>query len=213
MPKSHATIRSMRSSDVESVVAIHLEAFQGFFLSELGERFLRELYVGILQDPSGIAFVYEKDGILVGFVAGSASPSGFYRRLLVKRWWRFGLASMGAVLRQPGIIPRLLRAFNTPNNPMPSEDCGTLMSIAVSPKIQGQGIGKELVKVFINESRQRGLKAVNLTTDKVNNDAVNKFYQRFGFRCFRTYFTPENREINEYLIGLEDKKILAGNEC
>jgi ribosomal protein S18 acetylase RimI-like enzyme len=204
MANSNTSIRLMRSNDVEVVVAIHMEAFQGFFLSFLGERFLRELYAGILQDPSGIAFVYEKDGELAGFVAGSDSPSGFYRRLLVKRWWRFGLASVGAVLRQPGIVARLLRAFNMPNEPLPTEHCGTLMSVAVSPKFQGQGIGKTLVRTFMQEAGRRGLKSVNLTTDRLNNDKVNTFYLRLGFRCARSYTTPEKREINEYLIDLAD---------
>jgi GNAT superfamily N-acetyltransferase len=206
MANSNPSIRLMRSSDVEVVVAIHMEAFQGFFLSFLGERFLHELYVGILQDPSGMAFVYEKGGELAGFAAGSDSPSGFYRRLLVKRWWRFGLASVGAVLHQPGIIPRLLRAFNMPNEPLPTEDCGTLMSVAVTPKFQGQGIGKTLVKAFIQEAGRRGLKSVNLTTDKLNNEKVNTFYLRLGFCCARTYTTPEEREINEYLIDLVDHR-------
>jgi ribosomal protein S18 acetylase RimI-like enzyme len=195
-------IRVMRPEDVNDVVCIHLKAFQGFFLSFLGDAFLRQLYTAILHDPSGIAFVYEENDGRFGFVAGTDSPSGFYRSLLKQRWLQFGWASIGPVLRQPRIIPRLLRAFNMPKQDLPAHGCGTLMSIAVLPKAEGRGIGKDLVTAFLQEAHQRGLEYVNLTTDRLNNEPVNAFYQKLGFRCVRSYRTPENREMNEYMIEL-----------
>jgi GNAT superfamily N-acetyltransferase len=156
--------------DISNVVDIHLEAFQIFFLSFLGPRFLRELYYGILQDPSGIAFVYEETGTVVGFVAGTDHPSGFYRRLLKQRWWRFGLASITPALRQPAIIPRLFRAFKKPEEAGSETGCGTLMSIATSPRVQGQGVGQELVIAFLAEASRRGLISVN-DHGSENNDS------------------------------------------
>src|SRR5204862_7639511 len=52
-----AQLRPMRKDDVRDVVRIHLDAFPGFFLSFLGPAFLRLLYRGILDDPTGIALV------------------------------------------------------------------------------------------------------------------------------------------------------------
>ncbi len=78
--------RSIKPSDVAAVVRVHLASFQGFFLSVLGSAFLAELYSGILADPSGIAFVSEKDGQIAGFVAGTSQPAGFYMWLLRQRW-------------------------------------------------------------------------------------------------------------------------------
>jgi len=51
------TICQMQLTDIDSVVKIHLSSFEGFFLSFLGEAFLKELYAGILAEPSGICFV------------------------------------------------------------------------------------------------------------------------------------------------------------
>ena len=76
------------------------------------------------------------------------------------------------------------------------------MSIAVSPPMQGSGIGKALLRTFLQEARRRGLKQVNLTTDRLGNDAANRFYQQLGFTRSRTYVTPEGREMQEYLIDL-----------
>jgi ribosomal protein S18 acetylase RimI-like enzyme len=197
------TVRLMLMADVPEVVNTHLQSFAGFFLSFLGYQFLRELYVGILKDPAGIAYVYEDQGHLLGFVAGTSQPAGFYSRLLQRRWWRFGMASLVPILKNPLIIPRLLRAFRKPQDASDRPDIGTLMSIAVSPDSQGRGLGQSLVKAFLEEAAQRGLKYVDLTTDKNNNDAVNQFYQRLGFRCSRTFVTSEGRDMNEYLIATQ----------
>jgi ribosomal protein S18 acetylase RimI-like enzyme len=89
-----------------------------------------------------------------------------------------------------------------PQQADPGEGCGTLMSIAVLPETQGKGIGRKLVDAFLVEADRRGLKQVNLLTDKQDNNATNRFYQRYGFHVHRSYITPEGREINEYRIDL-----------
>jgi GNAT superfamily N-acetyltransferase len=192
----------MSLADIHEVVCIHLASFQGFFLSFLGTRFLRELYAGILDDPTGIAYVFESQVHLMGFVAGTSEPEGFYRRLLSQRWWRFAVASMGPALKNPLIITRLLRALRKPQEAANQPDTGTLMSMAVLPQEQGAGIGQVLVMAFLQEAARRGLRHVDLTTDRFNNDSVNSFYQKRGFRFSQSYVTPEGREMNTYVIDL-----------
>lgn len=195
-------VRKMRYDDIMGVVGIHLKSFQGFFLTFLGPRFLCELYAGVLDDQSGILFVSFDADRLTGFVAGTSEPAGFYRRLLRRRWWRFALASIVPILKNPLIIPRLWRALRKPQDIPNQKNTGTLMSIAVSPEAQGTGLGRVLVSTFLEEAKRQGLECVDLTTDKNNNDYVNQFYQRMGFRCSRTLITPEGREMNEYVIKL-----------
>ena len=135
-------------------------------------------------------------------MAGSAQPAGFYRRLLRKRWWRFGAAALPAVLKKPSACLRLFRALAMPEQVTQASGRGTLMSIAVLPGAQSQGLGRSLVAAFLAEAARRGLRQVDLTTDKVNNDPVNAFYLRQGFSCSRSYCTPEGRAMNEYVIDL-----------
>ncbi len=199
---SDGQVRRMRQEDVAQVVDIHKRAFRGFFLTFLGLAFLRELYSAILADDSGIAYVYEVKGAMVGFVAGSSQPAGLYRRLLRQRWLRFAWVSLPAVLRSPGILPRLLRAFQKTSENHTEEARGELMSIAILPEEQGQGIGKALVGVFVEEAGRRRVGQVALTTDRLDNDATNRFYQGLGFRCTRSFSTPEGRQMNEYVMIL-----------
>ena len=186
--------------DIASVAKLHLQAFPFFFLSFLGIRFLQELYSGILNDTSGMAFVFEDQGQLMGFVAGTGNPQGFYKRLLRQRWWRFAWAAIWPALQKPSIIPRLLYSFSRSKGEDVHNGCATLMSLAVAPEAQGMGFGKQLVEVFLGEAASRGCAEVNLNTDRIGNEVANRFYQRYGFRLAHTYTTHEGREINEYHI-------------
>jgi len=201
------SIREMRWSDTATVVAVHLEAFPGFFLSFLGPSFLRELYSSIVLDAAGISFVCCQGTRIKGFVAGTIQPAGFYSRLVRQRWWRFALASTKPALFKPVIIPRLFRALRMPSEVQSQLGVGTLMSIGVLPDAQRQGIARELVKRFLFKAKRRGLTQVNLTTDRLNNEKVNQFYEGLGFGVIRTFTTPEGRQMNEYAICLRNCKL------
>jgi len=199
---SNLNIRPMQVADARAVASVHKRSFQGFFLSSLGEEFLRELYAGIVVDPTGIGFVYETETGIGGFVAGTDEPEGVYRRLFLERWLRFALAAVKPVAQRPSIVFRLMRALRGSNDYKYGKKEGLLMSIAVHPDMQGQGIGRALVEAFLRESSHRKLERVSLTTDKVDNKSVNAFYQKMGWKCLRTFVTSEGREMNFYQIEL-----------
>jgi GNAT superfamily N-acetyltransferase len=190
----------MTHPDIDDVVGVHLRSFPGFFLSQLGPAFLARLYRELLDDPSGIALINKHDGRVQGFVAGTIEPHGFYRRLLVRRWIPFALASVIPVIRHPGIAPRLLNAFRKTDDEDPEEGSGLLMSIAVDPQGQAKGTGSALVRRFLAECRLRGLSSVHLTTDKLDNDRTNRFYLGLGFSVSRVITTRQGRVMNRYSI-------------
>lgn len=200
---SKIEIRKMSTSDIQNIVDIHLQAFDGFFLTSLGPRFLKQFYSAVIEDPTGITLVAVKDEEIYGFVAGTIKPSEFYRRLIIKKAGSLFLASIIPILVNPRIIPRLVRGFSLPTQSARPEGWGTLQSLAVSPSAQHKGIGHLLVSAFLNESSLRGLAKINLLTDKHNNDLVNNFYMRFGFYLDQYFVTPEGRWINEYVYDLK----------
>jgi GNAT superfamily N-acetyltransferase len=76
------------------------------------------------------------------------------------------------------------------------------MSIAVRPGAAGKGTGRELVAAFGAAMAGRGVKEYSLTTDRDDNDRVNQFYLKLGFRLAGTFVTPEGRAMNEYVMTL-----------
>jgi ribosomal protein S18 acetylase RimI-like enzyme len=193
-------IRPMQAGDVSAVTTVHLAAFPNFFLSSLGPRFLRELYRAIIADDDGIALVAVDGARVVGFAAGTASGD-FYRRVARRRWFRFGVAAFGTLMRKPSVARRLARTIYAP--PRPTSAGALLMSLAVDPAIQGTGLGEALTRAFVEGARQQGARAVVLTTDQANNDAVNAFYQRRGFTVAAEYETAKGRTMNEYVMRID----------
>ncbi len=196
-------IRQMEGKHVSRVVEIHMKSFPGFFLTFLGARFLSLYYSGICAAPEGIAYIYlDAAGLPAGFVAGTSDPREFYSKLLRRDWLRFSLASFGGILRRPSIARRIARAVRHPSGNPAGRDVAGLYSIGVLPSLQGTGAGGKLVAAFLEEARRRGCTRVFLTTDRDENDPVNAFYRKTGFRLEREYATAEGRKMNEYWIDL-----------
>lgn len=196
---SDVMIRPMNTEDVAQVVQVHLASFPGFFLSFLGRDFLKLLYENIQCDPYGIVLVAPLNGHIEGFVAGVTDQSGFYQRLVKKRKWAFARAAGQALVRNPTIASRLLRALNRPNETRAAEVDACLMSVAVRPEAEGKGIGRRLVTAFCEELAERGIGSVCLDTDRDGNERANRFYQKLGFQLVRSFVTPEGRAMNAYV--------------
>lgn len=195
------TLAPMTLDHVKAVVEVHRRSFQTFFLTFLGPRFLTLLYTEILAEPRSVAIVaLNASGQVLGFVAGVSEQSGFYGRIARRRWFSFAIASVGAVLKRPAIIPRLFRALGQSSRSKSSSAQACLLSLAVDPAIEGRGTGRALVCEFLSRMQSLGVMKVGLTTDEVANDRTNRFYQKLGFRCIRNFTTPEGRRMNEYAI-------------
>ncbi|HEX9860917.1 MAG TPA: GNAT family N-acetyltransferase [Nitrospirota bacterium] len=193
----------LREDHLDQVVEVHLAAFKGFFLSFLGRDFLRLFYSGVCKDPRSIGLVaLTDDGKVAGFAVGAMNPSGFYSALLKRDWWKFSLASVSGIMRDPGIIPRLARAALQPSSSPSGDGVAMLMSICVMPEYKGKGAGKELLDVFLGEVRRRDGHMVFLDTDRDGNEDVNRFYSRAGFVKKREYVTREGRGMNEYVLEI-----------
>ena len=204
-------IREMWESDIADVVNVHLSSFQNFFLSFLGPRFLTLLYHEILREPGNVNLVaMSSDNEVIGFVAGEKDQVRFYQRLVKEKSFAFALASSSAVIRRPSIIPRLFRALRYAGKAKEASYPASLMSIAVLPAAKGKGAGKSLVKYFLNEMEQKGVKEVCLTTDRDNNENTNIFYRKLGFLVTHEYRTTEGRWMYEYSIHTDTVNTSSG---
>ncbi|GGO92521.1 hypothetical protein GCM10011584_29120 [Nocardioides phosphati] len=192
------TIRPLDAGDVHACASLHRRAFPAFFLSQLGERFLREFYRSFVDADGAITAVsVDPGGALQGVVVGTTTPQGFFKRMLIRRWWAFGLASIGLLIRQPRRLPRVLRAV-TYRGDYPVRMTGSLLSsICVEPTAPA-GTGQSLLRAFVEGSAALGVRSAHLTTDRHQNERANRFYQRAGWLLVGHYSTPEGREMNCY---------------
>lgn len=185
--------------DVPALAALHRRAFPDFFLSRLGEPFLRQLYLGYLSDSDAVVSVARgADGRVVGVCLGSAHPAGFFSRLLRRRLLGFLVASGLAVLRSPRTAPRLLAALRYRGDVPAGVDGALLSSLCVDPEVQSAGIGRALDEAWRTRAAELGAKTAFLTTDADENEAVNRFYTRGGWVLSDQFLTPQGRRMNRY---------------
>jgi len=200
-------ITEISAEHIEQTVEIHIQAFPGFFLTFLGPRFLKAFYGSFTEDRAGIGFVAKdcKTKEVIGVVVGPLIPAGYFKRLLKRRWWSFCLASINSVLRRPATVKRLFHALFYRGEPPRGAQRSLLSSVAVSPRVQGRGIGRALVERWVEEVKRRGYAGCYLTTDANDNDKINNFYRKLGWKIESTYTTPEGRLMNRYILDLNGK--------
>jgi colanic acid biosynthesis glycosyl transferase WcaI len=195
-----AVSRDGQHAGVEAMVRLHQNAFPSFFATSLGPRFLRMLYRGFLHSETGVCVVARNGDELIGFAAGTTDPDLFFRALLRKKGAFLALAAIPALICNPlFVIRKCLGAFfyrGEPPKTLPK--AGLLSSLAVSPQAENRGVGRQLVEAFCRELTQRGIGNVYLTTDASDNDRVNRFYTRCGFRLVDSFERPGKRLMNRW---------------
>lgn len=182
--------------DLEKIVSIHLKAFKGFFLTQLGDSFLRLYYSSFLQSPKGVILCALIDNDIVGFSACSTISRGFNLSLVLSRPFGFLWEGIKAFVVLPKSVVRLLLNFSKREKSM--DDSGMyaeLYSLAVIPALQNQGIGGKLLAATEKQISVYN-QQISLTTDFYDNDGVIGFYHNLGYSdlyCFTSF--PNRRMI------------------
>lgn len=193
-------VREAQIADLRQVVRIHQKAFRGFFMTDLGPRFLTAYYRAIMAYNHRLFLLcHDASGTIEGFVAGFHNPNEFYKQLRTKKW-HLALCAGSHLAFRPRLWVRAMAGLRRVRDLAQSNTTGTveLASIAVAPEAQGKGIGTVLVHAFLEQAHRQGARKVYLTTDACNNDSVNAFYQRLGFRLARQFWQTKSRLMNEY---------------
>lgn len=200
-------IRELEQKDkilIESLAVLHKAAFPRFFLTQLGIPFLKTLYSGYLEDAESGIIVAEEDNKVIGLIAYSKDYPKFYKGLIKHHIIKFAFCSLGAAIRHPSFIKRLLGALKKSESVVKTERYVELASIGVDPNCKSKGIGSALISYLKNQIDFNKFAYINLETDAVDNDAANRFYVKNGFVLEREFTTAEGRKMNEYrFIGLK----------
>jgi GNAT superfamily N-acetyltransferase len=175
--------RLATESDINHLAHIHLSAFEGFFLSQLGFNFLCVMYRAFLRSPKSIFVVYEANsGNLVGFAVGTLQiQTDLFLALRVLP--ELITALIPVVFRNPMFVCRRLwrrvidsrRGLSTPSNAV------VLRSICILPSLHGLGVAGSLLHTFESLSMDKGADIVYLTTDEADNERAHNFYFREGY--------------------------------
>jgi GNAT superfamily N-acetyltransferase len=198
-------VRCLKSIDAAEIAGLHYMAFKDFFLTSLGERFLKAFYEAVLSHPLGIGIGIYAEDKLIGFAVGAKKGTGFYKSLVYKKGLSLALAALPRLIVSPSKVNRLLTPLLGSEEVL-YKDLPVLLSICVSDAHGASGIGRQLLRGFESELLKHSCHEVVLTTDSQNNDYVNRFYVSNGYKQVQTFFQG-TREMNLYYRKLENKMV------
>lgn len=194
-------IRRATLSDVSIVAQIHTLAFPGFFLTSLGNSFLKELYSGFVNQPGGIFVVAEDGDKVIGFAAGTTVPDVFFTELRKRRGFYFLLKAIPALIKNARVVFKKLIASIFYKGDTPAELIGgtLLSSIGVIPSSHGGLVGSALLDNFEKIAFSQKATFIYLTTDAVGNKRVNAFYGKHGYSVEGKFLQQSNRPMLRYV--------------
>ena len=194
-------LKELTIEDCQAVANLHEIAFKSFFLTSLGNKFLKTFYKSIIHHPNGIAIGLFEEKRLIAFAVGTYKKNGFYADIIKKSGLYLLASTIPQLVFRPAILYKLFKAFSTnesDNSIITGAAC--LLSICVDPVIANKGYGKRILTAFEQKVSFKS-KTLILTTDAKNNDTVNKFYLGNNYILLNEFYQSDRR-MNLYYKSL-----------
>ena len=189
-------IRQAKLDDLDATVNIHDIAFPNFFLTSLGDSFLKLYYKSVLKNSDGILLVSQGDNDIIGFCAGTLLSSGFNTRLIKKNLLSYMGQGIRLLFTHPIRIWHLYKNLSKENPDVGDNgDYAELLSIGVDPNKQGGGVGKKMLIALEREVQRKGGSQLSLTTDFEDNEKAIGFYHSLGYNVWYDFVTFPNRRM------------------
>lgn len=196
-------IRKVTKYEINQVVTIHKKAFNDFFLTQLGDKFLWVYYYSVSKNKNSILIGYYDDEKLLGFSCATFLSRGFHKNLVKENLLRFGIIGIKLIFTKPGSLIRILKNFSKSNKSIKDDgNYAELLSIGVYPGIQGSGIGKQLLTELERQLFFNGIKLLSLTTDFYKNDKTIGFYKSLGYEIMYEFIAYPNRKMYRLIKNL-----------
>jgi len=200
MPKNNSRnikIRLMKQSDLGDVANLHQDVFSGFFLSSLGTEFLVAMYYYFLCMDNTLCLIAYWNKTIAGFAVGSINKTYIKKSAkiisnlpaLIKIGFKILLSLKLKYYKQ---IYQKVKNYSKVAN---EYNTVFLRSIAVQKNSQNKGIGKLLLEKIESEAIKLKANKIKLTTDKIKNINVIKFYKKNSYSISKTVVQRGRRKL------------------
>tara|TARA_R110001606_G_scaffold391386_1_gene559425 strand:- start:476 stop:1075 length:600 start_codon:yes stop_codon:yes gene_type:complete len=188
--------REAVDTEAKEIAEVHYKTFKNFFLTSLGNSFLKTYYKSCIKFDEAIAIcAVDENNNIVGFSVGSLNSKGFHKRLIFNNCIPFFIQTIIILVSKPKALFRLFKNFNKEVNLTDDGNYAELLSIGVLIEKKGLGIGKGLLVAFEKIVQSKNIKRISLTTDFKNNDSVLKFYKSLGYEVYYDFIAYPKRKM------------------
>lgn len=196
-------IRIATQKDIAAIVDIHKSAFEGFFLTSLGTKFLKFYYKAFVKSKDSVVLCAVEDGDVLGFSAATKKCKGFNSRLIKNNLLSFFVLAVKLLFSQPSSLIRLAKNLTKKSEEVvDNEDYAELYSIGTRAESQGKGIGKKMLKATEDALKNDGVSKVSLTTDYYNNESAVAFYRTMGYFTLYEFVAYPDRKMYRFIKTL-----------
>lgn len=197
-------IRVATTEDVPQIVKIHMNAFEGFFLTTLGRSFLSFYYKAFVNSKDGIVLCAVADNEVYGFAAATKQCKGYNSNLIRTNLMSFVGLAIKLLFTRPSALVRLAKNISKKSDVIDDpEDYAELYSIGVAENAQGKGIGKKLLTTIEDKMKSEGVEKVSLTTDFYNNESAIAFYRTMGYETLYEFISYPDRKMYRFIKKLK----------
>lgn len=189
MESDKFSIRLATAKDLDQIVATHIDAFPGFFITLLGRSFIKTMYRFFLVRSEVVFLVAESNIGVFCFAVGWFGDRSKQRLLLLIYIPFLCVSVLPALFRNPIAIgtklwARMRAKDGTPELP---KNVLYLSSIGLKRSCWGRGVANDILAAFEAKGRERKASAVILTTDADNNERTLAFYKKCGYKITQLY--------------------------
>ena len=189
-------IQKATINDIEAIVRVHEAAFPNFFLTQLGNAFLKLYYQSVMNHKDGVLLVCKKDEVTIGLCAGTVMSAGFNTRLIKANLFQFGWEGIKILFTKPKALIHLMKNMSKEDSSVGDNgEYAELLSIAVDPKVQRSGAGKAMLLELEKVIKEIGGERLSLTTDYEDNDKAVSFYKSLGYETWYDFVTYPSRRM------------------
>ena len=168
-------------------------------LTDLGLPIVERYYQMACKDSTVIGFcTLSESGQPLGWAIGSPKPDQLNGRLREPLLW-FISQMIRVLITRPRVIGQLLTSMRTVSAPLPLGAI-ELTYLGVEPSVRRQGIGREVLRSFLQAAQDSKYHSVVLSVEAENKDAI-ALYTMAGFRITET-FTEGNFHRNRMELTL-----------
>jgi len=174
-PERMRAIRRMESRDISDVARMHRSSMGRSLWGRMGLGFLRRMYAALLDQPEFLAFVYEKDGRVVGFIAGTSNGPTLMRQVLYTHPRQLGVGWLRAAVRHPRSALRVIAGLGYFGISKPGEEViAESFFCSFEKPFQRTGAAGHINKVLFDELAWLGHSKVKVTIDSDNKAALEQ---------------------------------------
>lgn len=190
-------IRLAEKKDALAVSEIHKKEIGKGFLSSLPAAFLEKLYLATIE--SDFIVVAENEGIVSGFIAGTADIKKLYS-VFLKRYFFYSVVVLFFKIFNFSAFKKIIENLFYPNKEQ-DFPVAELLTIAVKKEFQNNGLAVKMLEVFLREMRNRGMIIFKVIVGENLNPAI-KFYEKNGFKFLKNINLHSGESSRVYIFQL-----------